>query len=167
MARFIEQNQGRREWKIIARGGDTLPYTGLRSNFASKEAALVGNAAGQVSSLLGGGVEGTLMGARCLIEAMDIEKGFSPEVYRERYLTTYPRVQRSGKVISPILKINRSGKMFDHMERLMDLIGPEDIVDIVGEGKLRRSLQKFILRHPLFSLSVFMSYMKGNRAKVQ
>ena len=167
MTAFIERQRGWREWKIIARGGDSLPYTGLRSQFARKEAALVGNAAGQVSSLLGGGVESTLQGANCLVKAVDLEQGFSPDDYRDSYISAYPRVVRSAKIVSPILKIHRSGRMFDHMERIMDLIGPDEVLDVVGEGKLRRSMGRFLLRHPLLSLGIFKSYLKGTRSKVQ
>jgi flavin-dependent dehydrogenase len=154
---------GGHELRIIARGGDSIPYTGLRRSIAIRDMALVGNSAGQVSSLLGGGLEASFQGARTLVDSIHGDYEFDPDQYVRSYLETYPRIQRSARLIAPLLAVNASGNLFSHMERFMEFIGGENIKQVVADGTVKRSISKMILRHPLQALQIIRDHRRGRR----
>lgn len=163
LERFIKQRFGDRHYRIISRGGESIPYTGLRMTIADRDIALVGNAAGQVSSLLGGGLEATCKGAESLIRAIPEGHEFDPVLYREDYLSTYPRIQRSARIVPPLLRINAAGRLFSHIEELMGIIDEEEVMEFVGDGKTNRAVAKMAIRHPLLSLRLLRDHSRGKK----
>lgn len=163
LERFIERGFEGRDYRIIARGGDQIPYTGLRRVIADRDVALVGNAAGQVSCLLGGGMEASVEGVRSLVRAASGGFEFDPVLYRNDYCERYPRVQRAARIVPPMLRIHAAGRIFDHLDAFMGIVHHEDITGFVSEGNVARSASRMALMHPLLSLRLLVDYLRGGR----
>ncbi|MCK4613547.1 MAG: NAD(P)/FAD-dependent oxidoreductase [Thermoplasmata archaeon] len=157
---FMKSFPGSENWRIASKGGDLIPYSGLRRAFARPGMALVGNAAGQVSCLLGGGVESTLQGAISLAKAVDKEGVMDPSQYMEEFNASYPRVSRGARLVPPILKLYSTGRLFRHIEKSMEIVSEKDVIDFVSEGRYLRPVLKALFLHPIFSAGIFRSYLR-------
>ena len=163
LGHFIKRFPGSEGWEILTKGGDLIPYTGLRKEIANRALALVGNAAGQVSSLLGGGVESTLQGALVLSNSVD-DSGINPQDYINSFNENYPRVARAARLVPPIMKVYETGHLFEYLESALGIVSPEDVFNFVSEGKYNLPALKALMLHPVFSAKLARTYLRVRNA---
>jgi len=116
---------------------------------------LVGETAGQVMPLTGGGIQSAIVGGRMAaetaVEALD-EDNLSYLKLME-YVEHYN--EHWGKCMTDSLK---GAKVFEQLSdgdinKIADLLEPQDILDLANGTNIKRVRRKF-LKHPLFSLKI-------------
>jgi len=154
--KFIKENlsifAGARTVRVEA-----APVTigGLLEKIVDDNVMLVGEAAGQVMPLTGGGIHASIVGGRMAGEtaiAALREENYSRDrlfEYAERYNEHW------GKRIRDSLKALRVLDKLDDVDlnRLADLLEQQDILDLANGLDLKRVGHKF-LKHPWFSLKI-------------
>lgn len=163
---FIRNKPELKGAKIIDKSGDTGPYGGLLPGFAANGVLLVGNSAGQVSNLTGGGVGTTLIGAKMASEIIikSIKLQNYSEVYLKKYEENYRksdvgmRVQNTAKYLSKIIKFSEKTDLFIYIDEILKGVDPDFINKIVGGRISKIMLLKTLLSHPLLILRIFKNY---------
>jgi len=157
LTNFIKNKPELRHAKIVDKNGDTIPYSGLLPNFVDNGALLIGDAAGQVSNLVGGGVETTLVGAKMasqtITESVKLQN-YSAEhlkIYEDNYRNSYAgiNVQKTAKYLSKIIELSKKKDLFVYIEEILEDIEPDFINEIVGGNFPKVMFIKELLKHPL------------------
>jgi Dehydrogenases (flavoproteins) len=152
--------------KIIDRNGDRIPYTGLLPRFVGNGVVLVGNSAGQVSNLLGGGVETTLTGA--VLASNAVMSALESQDYSVDKLASYEReyrsspvgkkVQSSAKHLSSIIKLSEKRDVFDYLNEIFSFVDTDKITKTVyGEFSIFFMLS-LMVKHPRFVFKLLRDY---------
>jgi len=166
LRKFIEEKTELSSAKIIDRNGDRIPYTGLLPKFIDNGVVLVGNAAGQVSNLLGGGVETTLTGAtlasHVLINALESQDFSLNQLagYEKDYRSssTGKRVQSSAKYLSSIIKFSKKRDVFDYLDDIFSFVDAEKITKTVYGDFSISFVLSLLVKHPKFVLKLLKDY---------
>ena len=123
---------------------------------------LVGEAAGQVIPLTGGGIHASMIGGRMAgetaIEALEKEDVTKKMLdgYVEKYQKKWgKRIKDSRKALRVMEKLND-----EEFNKLSELLTPQDILDLANGANIARVGQKFI-KHPLFSLKLAKALLMG------
>jgi len=166
LGEFIDKNTGLSSAKIIDRNGDRIPYTGLLPRFVDNGVVLVGNAAGQVSNLLGGGVGTTLAGAtmasRVVIQSLESRDYSVSQLasYEEEYRksTMGKRVQTTAKYLSGIINFSQKKDVFSYLDDIFSIVGADKITKAVyGEFSVSFILS-LMAKHPRFVFKLLKDY---------
>lgn len=138
-------------------GIEAAPVTisGLLDTIVDDNVMLVGEAAGQVIPLTGGGIHASIVGGRIAgetaIEALEKED-LSKRILRkyvEKYQRTWgKRIKDSQKALSVLEKLDDAD-----LNKLAELLTPQDILDLANGANISRVGRKF-MKHPLFSLKM-------------
>ncbi len=154
---FIKNKPELRHSRIVNSSGDTVSYSGLIPRFVGNGVLLVGESAGQVSNLVGGGVETTLIGAKMASQV--IIKAVESHKYSEEYLKEYEEnyrnsdtgidVQNTAKYLSKIIEFSKKTDLFVYIEEIIESVEPNFIGDIVRGKFSRIMILKELLKHPL------------------
>ncbi len=166
LTNFIKNKPELKGAKIVDRKGDTVPYSGLLPKFVGNGVLLVGDSAGQVSSLVGGGVNTTLIGAKMASET--IVRAVELQNYSEARLKEYEEnyrksdagvmIQNTAKYLSKVIEFSKKTDLFDYIDEILEKIGPDVANDFVG-GKLSKTmLLKTLLSHPILILRIIKDY---------
>ncbi|MBE0511810.1 NAD(P)/FAD-dependent oxidoreductase [Candidatus Bathyarchaeota archaeon] len=154
--KFIKQNSGifakaRRIWVEAA----PVTISGLSDKIVDDNVMLVGEAAGQVIPLTGGGIHSSIVGGRMAgetaVEALEEENlSYSKLVkYAEHYNEHWgKRIRDSLRALKVLEKLNDSD-----LNNLASLLEPRDILDLANGTDIKRVGRKF-LKHPLFGLKM-------------
>jgi digeranylgeranylglycerophospholipid reductase len=138
-------------------GVEAAPVTisGQLARIVDDHVMLVGEAAGQVIPLTGGGIHssiaaGTMAGETAVeaLEAEDLSRG-RLQRYAARYDESWgKRIHDSYKALHVIERLSDTD-----LNALVDLLAPQDIIDLANGVDIARVAGKF-LRHPLFGLKI-------------
>jgi len=152
--------------KVVNKGSDTVPYSGLLPKFTGNGVLLIGDSAGQVSNLIGGGLNTTLNGGNMSSEV--ITSAIESQDYSEKYLKRYEknyrkgtvgvRVQNTAKYLSTIIKFSEKTDLFSYIDEILEGVGPDLINRIVGGRFSKTMLLRALLSHPLLILRIFKNY---------
>ncbi len=166
LRKFVEEKAEFSSAKIIDRNGDRIPYTGLLPRFVDNGVVLVGNSAGQVSNLLGGGVEPTLTGATmaspvvmAALESQDYsahqlasyEKGY-------RSSSTGKKVQATAKYLSKIIKFSQKRDVFSYLDDIFSIVDADKITKTVYGDFSVLFVLSLMVKHPGFVLRLLKDY---------
>ncbi|HIH96476.1 MAG TPA: NAD(P)/FAD-dependent oxidoreductase [Thermoplasmata archaeon] len=166
LRKFIDKKAEFASAKIIDRNGDRIPYTGLLPKFVDNGVALVGNSAGQVSNLLGGGVETTLTGAtlasRVVMNALESQDYSARQLasYEKEYKRNYAgkKVQTSAKHLSGIIEFSKKRDVFGYLDEIFSIVSVAKITKTVyGEFSIFFILS-LMVKHPKFVLKLLIDY---------
>ena len=138
-------------------GIEAAPVTinGLLEEIVDDNVMLVGEAAGQVIPLTGGGIHSSIVGGKMAgetaVKALEEENLSRNNLMR--YVERYN--ERWGKRIRDSLRVLRVIETLsdDDLNELADILEPQDILDLANGLDIARVGRKF-LRHPLFSLKI-------------
>jgi digeranylgeranylglycerophospholipid reductase len=138
-------------------GIEAAPVTisGLLEKIVDDRVMLVGEAAGQVIPLTGGGIHSSMVGGtmagETAVKALDEENLTRGRLmrYQEHYNKHW------GKRISDSLKALRVLERLsdEDLNELASIIEPQDVLDLANGIDIARVASKF-LRHPMFSLKI-------------
>lgn len=166
LANFIKNKPELKGAKIVDRKGDTVPYSGLLPKFVGNGVLLVGDSAGQVSNLVGGGVNSTLVGAK--IASQTIIRAIELQNYSEAHLEMYEKnyrksdagvmVQNTAKYLSKVIEFSKKTDLFDYIDEILEKIGPDVVNDFVGGRLSKIMLLKTLISHPLLILRIIKDY---------
>jgi digeranylgeranylglycerophospholipid reductase len=144
--------------KVYARGGDTIPYSGVLPTIAKGGVALVGDAAGQVDPLVGGGVRPSVNAADFLapyvINSME----------NHNYLLNYDKdyhsskdckiINRAATTISRLERAHKKTDLFALLAEIQKTI-PSKILKKASMGELSKAdIASYALRNPMLALKI-------------
>lgn len=128
---------------------------GMLERIVDERVMLIGEAAGQVIPLTGGGIHTSIAGGVIAAEtaAKALEKGsFTVDI-----LSEYPREYDKywGKKIRDSLKALKAIEAMndDELNMLADILEPEDIINLANGENVAKVAMK-LLRHPVFSIKL-------------
>ncbi|MEZ0345484.1 MAG: NAD(P)/FAD-dependent oxidoreductase [Infirmifilum sp.] len=141
--------------KIIEFRGAAVTIGGMLEQIVIDHVMLIGEAAGQVIPLTGGGIHTSLAGGKIAAEVAvkALERGdFSAETLSE-YVAKYneywgKRIRDSLKGLQVIEKLSD-----DELNQLAEVLSPEDVVNLANGENVVHVATK-LLKHPLFSLKI-------------
>ena len=151
---------------MVERSAGWLPYSGLLPGFTGDGVLLVGNAAGQVRNMLGGGVETTIAGAdmaaRTIVgslEAGDHSADFLGRYEREYRESEYgASIERTAEMLSHLIAFSGHADLFYYLEELVGL-DDEEAMTSISSGKIPyRSVMRFMTRRPDYVLRALREY---------
>ena len=166
LRRFIEEKSELQSADIVDRNGDRIPYTGLLPKLAINGVVLVGNAAGQVSNLLGGGVETTLIGAvlasHAVVEALESEDYSLNQLssYEKEYRSspTGEMIQTSARYLSNIIKFSKKSDVFEYLDDILCFVDADKITNTVYGEFSTSYVLSLMVKHPGFVLKLLRDY---------
>ncbi|MGM0510954.1 MAG: NAD(P)/FAD-dependent oxidoreductase [Thermoplasmatota archaeon] len=166
MKRFISERKELQNAKIIDKNGGKIPYAGLTPKFTDNGVVLVGNSAGQVSNLSGGGVMTTLTGAETsapvLIDAIESEDFSYQKLsrYEERYKSSRAgnNVESTASYLSRIIDFSEKNDPFSYVDEIMKIVDEEKITETVNGNFSFSFLFSLFLKHPRFVFSILKGY---------
>jgi len=166
LTNFIKNKPELKGAKIVDRKGDTVPYSGLLPKFVGNGVLLVGDSAGQVSNLVGGGVNTTLIGAKIASETIirAIELQNYSEAHFKMYEENYRKsdagvmVQNTANYLSKVIEFSKKTDLFDYIDEILENIGPDVVNDFVGGRLSKTMLIKTLLSHPFLVLRIIKDY---------
>jgi len=141
--------------KPIEFGAAAVTIGGMLKKVVSDNVLLIGEAAGQVIPLTGGGIHssiaGGLIAAEVSIEALE-EEDLSL-TFLKKYIEEYnsywgKRIRDSKRALEIIEKL--SDKELNELARILD---PKDILDLANGENIVRVAAK-LMRHPVFSVKI-------------
>ncbi len=141
--------------KIIEFRGAAVTIGGMLSQIVRDHVMLIGEAAGQVIPLTGGGIHTSIAGGKIAAEVASkaLESGdFSARVLSE-YVSKYneywgKRIKDSLKALHAIEKLSD-----DELNQLAEILSPEDVVNLAN-GENVMSVAVKLLKHPVFSIKL-------------
>lgn len=141
--------------RIIGIESAPVTVSGLLDKIVDDNVLLIGEAAGQVIPMTGGGIHTSIVGGRMAgetvikaLEEEDLSKGMLNE-YVKNYIKHYgKRIDDSLKAMKIIEKLNDKD-----LSLLANLLEPQDILDLANGVNIARVGRKFI-KHPIFSLKI-------------
>lgn len=138
-------------------GVEAAPVTisGLLEKIVDDRVMLIGEAAGQVIPLTGGGIHSSMVGGTMAGETA--VKALEEENLTRGRLMKYPEHFNNqwGKRISDSLKALRVLERLsdDDLNELASILVPQDVLDLANGSDIARVAGKF-LKHPMFSLKI-------------
>lgn len=141
--------------KILEFRGAAVTISGMLERIVADHVMLIGEAAGQVIPLTGGGIHTSIAGGKIAAEvaAKALEKGdFSAKTLGE-YVSKYneywgKRIKDSLRALHIIERLSD-----DELNELAEVLSPEDVVNLAnGENVTAVALK--LLKHPLFSVKI-------------
>ncbi|UNQ72731.1 NAD(P)/FAD-dependent oxidoreductase [Infirmifilum sp. NZ] len=141
--------------KIIEFRGAAVTIGGMLSQIVQDHVVLIGEAAGQVIPLTGGGIHTSIAGGKIAAEvsAEALESGDLSSKMLRRYVDKYneywgKRIRDSLKALNVIEKLSD-----DELNQLADILSPEDVVNLAN-GENITSVAAKLLKHPIFSIKL-------------
>jgi digeranylgeranylglycerophospholipid reductase len=135
--------------------GAAVTIGGMLSEIVTDHAILIGEAAGQVIPLTGGGIHTSIAGGKIAAEvtAKALEEGNLSKQRLSEYKDKYneywgKRIKDSLKGLHAIEKLSD-----DELNQLADILSPEDVVNLAN-GENVASVAVKLLKHPLFSIKL-------------
>ena len=161
--RFIKQHPNMfSKAQIVGIEAAPVTISGILDETVADNVLLVGEAAGQVIPLTGGGIHASMIGGRMAgetaIEALEKEDLSKKMLdgYVEKYQKKWgKRIKDSRKALRVMEKLND-----EEFNKLSELLTPQDILDLANGANIARVGQKFI-KHPLFSLKLAKALLMG------
>lgn len=139
----VDYIKSRKEYegaKVWYKKGDIVPCQGLLPEISGNRWLLIGDAAGEVSNLVGGGVSTTLDGAKMASDA--IKEAFNLQDFSKKTLGKYEqnyrnsdvgkKVQSTAKFLKMIIRLSEKRDVYDYLNEIMRKVPPEIITQIVG-----------------------------------
>lgn len=149
--------------KIIKYESAAIPIGGLVPKLVSNGIMLVGDAAGQVIPLTGGGNHSSMAGGKMAgeVAAKAVELG-DPSVnvlseYERLYLKESEwgsRIEKSYKVMKALVSLSD-----DDLNKLADMIDGKDIVDLANGQNIGRVARK-LLKHPILASKLALKILE-------
>jgi len=166
MKRFISEREELNNAKVTEKNGNKIPYTGLLPRFTDNGIVLVGNSAGQVSSLSGGGVMTTLTGAESsnpvLIDALETGDFSYQKLsrYEQEYRSTKAgdNVESTSSYLSRIIDFSEKNDPFSYVDEVMKIVDEEKITKTVNGNFSFSFFLSLLLKHPRFVFSILKGY---------
>jgi len=154
--KFIKEHSGTfAKAQIIGIESAPVTISGLLDKIVDDNVMLVGEAAGQVMPLTGGGIHSSIVGGRMAGETAvrALEREDLSKSTLRGYVEDYNK--HWGKRIKDSLKALRVFEKLDDedLNKLAELLEPQDIIDLANGANISRVGRKFT-RHPLLSLKV-------------
>lgn len=164
--KYVKDTKELKESQIYHRGGNLIPYSGLLPQIVKGNTALVGDSAGQVNSLLGGGIGSSLHAAKFLSNyiILSLEKGVSLlKNYDKDYRKTEFYRKYVGQVnrrLELVLRIYENENAFDIFDDVIKTISTKELAKFSG-GDFGY-LEGFIygLKNPMTILKLLKLYRK-------
>ena len=155
---YVKSVKGLKGAKVYARGGDTIPYSGVLPEIARPGAALVGDSAGQVDPLLGGGVTTSTSAAEILapyvVKAMDNPNSLLEYDIRYRRTKDYKMITRGANMLSVLERMHKKGDLFSLLEEVQSTFSDKTLKK-ASKGELTKlDYILYALRHPVLSYRV-------------
>lgn len=148
--------------RIIEFRGAAVTIGGMLNRVVADHVMLIGEAAGQVIPVTGGGIHASVAGGRIAAEAAAkaLERGDlsekSLQEYRKRYDEHWGRrIRDSLKVLHVIERLSD-----DELNQLAELLTPEDVVKLANGEDVARIAMKF-LKHPIFSIKLAQALLSS------
>jgi len=149
--------------RIIGIEAAPVTISGLLDKIVDDNVMIIGEAAGQVIPMTGGGIHSSIVGGRMAGETAvgALEKKDLSEDELIKYVRNYNK--HWGKRIKDSLKVLRLIEKLDDndLNKLADLLEPQDILDLANGVNLARVGQK-LMKHPLFSLKIAKVLLTAN-----
>ncbi len=166
LKRFISEREALEDARIYDKNGAKIPYSGLLSRFTGNGVVLVGNSAGQVSSLMGGGVGTTLTGAESsvpvLIDSLESEDFSRSQLgrYEDNYRSSWAgrRVQSTARYLSKLRKFSEKNDAFSYVDEVLKIVDKERITETLSGNFSFSYLISLLLKHPIFVFKVLKGY---------
>lgn len=137
--------------------GDIVPCSGLPPKISGRGWVVIGDAAGEVSNLVGGGVSTTLDGVQMADDA--IKEAFRLQDFSEKTLGKYEqnyrnsdvgkKVQSTAKILDAIIRFSEKRNIYDYLDEALEKVPPEVINEFVGGGLSISMLPKLLPATPL------------------
>ncbi|TFF91262.1 NAD(P)/FAD-dependent oxidoreductase [Candidatus Thorarchaeota archaeon] len=137
--KYMREHDETRNAKIVAVNGGVVPCAGIIPRFTDTGVALCGNSAGQVSSIVGGGVTTCLHAGRML--ARHAERMAEDSDYSKKSVRQYEKEYRASKLA---YNITQTGKGMWAVAKYAMLNDPIDAAEIVLEELDARTLNELI-----------------------
>jgi len=144
--------------KIYAKGGDTIPYSGVLSKIAKNGVALVGDAAGQTDALVGGGLRSSTKAVEILIPFVIRASENSSAIldYDKEYQLSEEakKINKAAKTLEILKRMQQKKQMFNLFEEIQETFSSEALKKAaMGELGPLNSLA-YILKHPVLSYKI-------------
>lgn len=140
---------------ILEFRGAAVTIGGMLSEIVTDHAILIGEAAGQVIPLTGGGIHTSIAGGKIAAEvtAKALEEGNLSKQRLSEYKDKYNEYW--GKRIKDSLKGQHANEKLsdDELNQLAEILSPEDVVNLAN-GENVASVAVKLLKHPLFSIKL-------------
>lgn len=154
---FIKKRAELKTAKVVMRGAGTVPYSGLLPRFTGDGVLLVGDSAGQVSNLVGGGMATTFRAAEISVET--IIHAIESCEYSEEILGTYEKgyrdspyglcVQNTARYLSTIIDFSEKEDLFAFLDKVLEYMRPDMLYKVVkGEQFANVMLLRMLLGRP-------------------
>ena len=149
--------------KIIKYESAAIPIGGLVPKLAGNGIMLVGDAAGQVIPLTGGGNHSSMAGGRMAgeVAAKAIELGDTSVNTLSEYERLYikesewgSRIEKSYKVMKALVSLSD-----DDLNKLAEMIDGKDIVDLANGQNIGRVARK-LLKHPILASKLALKILE-------
>lgn len=137
--------------------GDIVPCSGLPPRVSGNGWVVIGDAAGEVSNIVGGGVSTTLYGAKMASDA--IKEAFKMQDFSEKTLGKYEKnyrnsdvgksVQSTAKILKTIIQFSEKRNIYNYIDEALKKVSPEIITEFVGGGFSMSMLPKLLPAAPL------------------
>lgn len=141
--------------RILEFRGAAVTIGGMLSEIVSEHAMLVGEAAGQVIPLTGGGIHTSIAGGKIAAEVAS--KALAEGDLSKKRLEEYKKLYNEywGKRIRDSLKgLHAIEKMSDEeLNQLAEILSPQDVVNLAN-GENVASVALKLLKHPIFSIKL-------------
>lgn len=141
--------------KIIEFRGAAVTIGGQLEKIVTDNVMLIGEAAGQVIPLTGGGIHTSIAGGKIAAEtaAEALEKGDLSEKFLAKYRKEYDkywgkRINDSLKGLKAIESLND-----DELNQLAEIFDAEDIINLANGENIAKVAMK-LLKHPIFSVKI-------------
>lgn len=165
---ILDYIRSRKEYdkaKIWYKKGDIVPCQGLLPEISGDRWLVIGDAAGEVSNLVGGGVSTTLDGAKMASDA--IKEAFDLQDFSKKILGKYEqnyrdsdvgkKVQSTAGFLKKIIRFSEKRNIYDYLDEIMKKVPPEIISRIVG-GEFSISMAPKLLSATPVVLRILKDY---------
>ncbi len=170
MTRFFKQyTKNMKELKgakIYSKDGDMVPYSGILPEIARKGVALIGDCAGQVNSLVGGGVRSSTMASEILVPYVvktierqdpDILLGYD-KAYRRS--AEGKRTSKFAEILNMFIRMNKEKNVFNIFEDVQAAIDRKVLKKIFITGFGSADMLIFFLKNPILCSRLLALYLK-------
>jgi len=162
LKKWVESEPRFKDAEILKVSGGVCPVSGVFDRIVDDGVMLVGDAAGQMIPMTGAGihtgVEAGKMGgevAAKAIEEGDIS-GKRLEEYAKRFDKAWgKRIKDAGKVLEMLDNFEDK-----HYNSIVDIIEPEDIINMTNGTNTKRTIAKLISRSPRGVIGLMSAYLR-------
>lgn len=148
--------------RVLEFRGAAVTISGTLKRVVADHVMLVGEAAGQVVPVTGGGIHSSIAGGRIAADvaarALEEEKLSENNLqeYKKRYDEYWgKKIRDSLKVLHAIEKMSD-----DELNQLAEILTPEDVVKLANGEDVAKIAVKF-LKHPIFSIKLAQALLSG------